>query len=723
MIYAFINIAFALFMTWLAIFVDAKTGNEGKNPVISLNVFLALACGSMGLTILSSIGAPERLTTFFANLTYILFGMYSVNYAVYNIFYPAVERPFIAQALSIAGAVWCAWAVFFHFTGVVVTDFVGFRIESISLFMDEYSVIFPYNWFNFYCVIIFFVLPFFSVLTMLLRSENREGRLDHQKAILNGLSIISAWVALGLIHIATDRVAMFSTLFLIPFVLAQWIVVRATVIDFLYDAFSLIGFFLKGIVCYVFPATVIGLGFAVLWSRNQAQSISFYILLSMLIVLVVAASYQIMKIFNRRSGFRSMRYEALFEEDLSNFDFSDDPENIVRNMQTIFTKNIGMSFMRILIENGSEELESVYDRPEEKKIVISTRTKLFDTLLNQNRRIVFKSALDTGYYYLDSRDDISKFFKDTGSDAFIILNEGRHILGVIILGQKAGGNVYNIYDREVFTKLYSYFFVFGYYMKNIGNESIVGVVNREIRMSEQIIESIQGNIDPIKNKRYDSGMMMVHAHNIGGEFIDLIKLSEDKHIFVMGDLSGKGIAASMSMVIVKSVIRTFLQETKDFKLLVEKVNQFIRFNLPRGTFFEGVFALIDFKEDTVYYINCAVPALFLYNRAYNNIMEIQGEGHVLGFVKDISPYIKVKKVKLNPGDILFACTDGVLDSKSLRGEAFGKDRLQKSIIENTQMNAQNMISASYNTLLDFLTKELDDDVSIFTLKMLRQQEK
>jgi serine phosphatase RsbU (regulator of sigma subunit) len=256
-------------------------------------------------------------------------------------------------------------------------------------------------------------------------------------------------------------------------------------------------------------------------------------------------------------------------------------------------------------------------------------------------------------------------------------------------------------------------------MKNIGNESIVGIVNREIRMSEQIIESIQGNMDPIKNKRYDSGSMMVHAHNIGGEFIDLIKLSEDRHIFVMGDLSGKGIAASMSMIIVKSVIRTFLHETKDFKLLVEKVNQFIRFNLPRGTFFEGIFALIDFKKDTVYYINCAVPAFFLYNRAYNNVMEIQGEGHVLGFVKDISPYIKVKKVKLNPGDIIFACTDGVLDSKSLRGEAFGKDRLQKSIIENTMLSAQNMISATYNSLLDFLTKELDDDVSIFTLKLLR----
>ena len=720
MIYALINIAFALFMTWLAIFVDAKTGNEGKSPVISLNVFLALSCGLMGLTIFASIGAPERLTTFFANLTYIMFGVYSVYYAVYNIFYPEIERSFVAQVLGIAGSVWCIWAVFFHFTGVVVTNFVGIRIESMSLFMGDLSVAFPYNWFQLYSLLVFFVIPFFSVIIMLLRAENREGRLDHQKSIMNAASLLFAWATLGLIYLATNRVAMFSTLFLVPYVLAQWIVVRATIVDILYDMYSSIGFVLKGLVCYAFPALIIGFGFAVLWSRSQAHSASFFITLIVLIVAVVAASYQIMKVFNRRSGFRSLRYATLFEEDLSQFDFSDDPENIVRNMQNIFTKNIGMSFMRILIENGSEELESVYDLPEEKHLVISTKGKMFDSLLNQNRRIIFKSALEVSYAYAGSGEDIGGFFAETDADAFIILNEGRHILGVIILGQKAGGNVYNSYDREVFTKLYSYFFVFGYYMKNIGNESIVGVVNREIRMSEQIIESIQGNMDPIKNKRYDSGTMMVHAHNIGGEFIDLIKLSEDRHIFVMGDLSGKGIAASMSMVIVKSVIRTFLQETKDFKLLVEKVNNFIRFNLPRGTFFEGIFALIDFKEDTVYYINCAVPAFFLYNRAYNNVMEIQGEGHVLGFVKDISPYIKVKKVKLNPGDILFACTDGVLDSKSLRGEAFGKDRIQKTLIENTMLSAQNMISATYSSLIDFLSKELDDDVSIFTLKMLRQ---
>lgn len=719
MIFALINFALAMFMTWLAIFLDSKTGNEGKNPVISLNVFLALACGAMGLTIFAAHGAPARLVVFFAELTLFLFGLYSLYFSVYCVFYPTTEKKFLAQILSIGGAIWCAWAVFFHVTNVTVTNFVGVRVDSVSLFKGNLAVLFPYNWFTFYCMIIVFVMPFFSMLILLLRSENREGRLDHQKSIMNALSLITAWIMFGLVFRATKRVPMFSALILVPYVLAQWILVRATLVDFLYDFLSIVGFGAKAVLCYIFPALVSGIGFAFFWSRTSSHGVLFYFYLLVLMTGLIAASYQLMKFFNRRSGFRSMQYATLFEEDLSKFDFSDDPENIVRNMQQIFTKNIGMSFMRILVDNGSEEIQSVYDLQGEKRLTISTKGKMFDTLLNQNRRVIFKSSLENGLFYSDARDDVLKFFKDTESEAFIILNEGRHILAVIILGQKAGGNVYNNYDLAVFQKLYSYFFVFGYYMKNIGNESIVGTVNREIRMSEQIIESIQGNMDPIKNKRYDSATMMVHAHNIGGEFIDLIKLSEDRHIFVMGDLSGKGIAASMSMVIVKSVIRTFLQETKDFKLLVEKVNHFIRFNLPRGTFFEGVFALIDFKDDTVYYINCAVPAFFLYNRAYNNVMEIQGEGHVLGFVKDISPYIKVKKVKLNPGDILVACTDGLLDSKSLRGEAFGKDRLQKTIIENTGLSAQTMISTSYNTLLEFLSKELDDDVSVFILKMTK----
>ena len=87
----------------------------------------------------------------------------------------------------------------------------------------------------------------------------------------------------------------------------------------------------------------------------------------------------------------------------------------------------------------------------------------------------------------------------TNSDAFILLNEGRQILGLILLGKKASGNVYSEYDYTTFNKFYSNLFVIGYYVKNIMNEAVVGTVNREIRMSGQIITSIQENMDLIKN--------------------------------------------------------------------------------------------------------------------------------------------------------------------------------------------------------------------------------
>ena len=255
-------------------------------------------------------------------------------------------------------------------------------------------------------------------------------------------------------------------------------------------------------------------------------------------------------------------------------------------------------------------------------------------------------------------------------------------------------------------------------MRNISNKEIIGTVNRELRMSSQIITSIQDNIDILNNPKMDAGCIMVPAHNIGGEFVDMIRLTDTRHMFVVGDLSGKGIAASMSMVILKQIIRAYLSDTHDFKQLVVKVNRFIRDNLQKGTIFAGMFAIVNFENDTMYYINCGIPAILLYTEAYNNVIEIQGGGHILGFVKDISPYISIKQIKLNKNDIVLACTDGLIDTKSLRGDVFGKSRVQNSLTDNMGYPASKMAQFAYNSLVEFTSKELEDDVTVLVLKYL-----
>ena len=718
MVYAIINISLAIFLIWLSYYVDEKT-NMVSNPLVSMSTILSICTGTMGLAVLGTGSAPERFVLVMGQVSYFMLGIYIVHFCVYCITYPEIERKTPMKVVTWGFIALALWIVFTQFTAVNITKFLGLRIDAKSIFTGRLTNYFPYSWSEGYIFLFFYLFPGVAVLIMLIRSEDRTSRLDHQKAILNALALIVFWGVYALIRKASARVPLFSTLVMATMVIAHGLLIKSALQNFLYDLYSLIGISITFFLAYFLPSVFMGVIFSIFWKYYETNPKKFYLFMLFLITIAATASYQIRKYLSKRSRFRTNQYETDFEQGLSQLEYSEEPSEIVRNMKAVFEQNIGMSFVRILIDHGNEEIASIYDGEDEAPLVFDTRNLLFDSLLNQNSRIVFKSSAEMGYRFLAVKKQLSEFFNSTHSDAFILLTEGRRIIGMILLGEKVGGNIYSDYDEAVFSKLYSYFFVFGYYLKNIGNQEIVGTVNREISMSGQIIDSIQRNIDPIKHKKFDIGNMMIHAHNIGGEFIDLIRLSDDKHIVVMGDLSGKGIAASKSMVITKSIIRSYLNETNDFKLLVEKVNEFVRFNLPKGTFFEGLFGLIDFSDNTVYYINCGVPALFLYNRAYNNVMEIQGEGHVLGFVKDITPYIKVKKVKLNHGDILLTCTDGLVDAHSLRGEQFGKDRVQKTLTENSMLSGEKISEIIYSNLVDFVSKELEDDISIFILKYLK----
>lgn len=718
MVYVVLNVIIGGFLIWYSYHIDQKLEDQRNNPFAMLNGLLAVLAFVMAATVFSCKYAPPRLAEFCGRVALVVMAWYALEFCAYCVFFPSAARPVAAKVGEYGLLALCTACVFHFITAVDVTEYLGIHVTAMPLFSSDLSQYMPFSWYDFYKFMLMVVLPVVSVLIMLLRSEAREARLDHQKTILNAAALVVFWIALYVLGTASERVPLFETLFPAAFLLVNVMLVRVAMQNLLYDGIAVLGMVLRFLLCYLLPAAIIGLLFPVLHRRISVSPLEFFALVFCVVVVALTVSYQITKIFNRLTLFRTTLYVEQLEKDLATLDYSDSPDQIVKNMREMLTRNIGLQKVQVLVNNNMDMLESAYDEEGWTATRIPTGEKVLDSLLNQNRTILLRSAIDNGYNYGVSRAELQALFDKADCDAIILLIEGRHLLGALLLGKKSAGNVYNDYDEEVFTRLYSYFFVFGYYMKNIANQSVVGTVNREIKMSAQIITSIQENMDPIRNPKMNAGYLMRHAHNIGGEFVDLIRLSDTRHIFVMGDLSGKGISASMSMVIVKSIIRTFLAKTHDFKLLVEKVNQFIRFSLPKGTFFEGVFGLIDFSDNTMYYINCGVPALFVYTRAFNNVIEVQGEGRVLGFAKDIGPLIKVKKLQLNPGDIVVACTDGLIDCRSLRGTRFGRDRVQKAITENVMYDGMRMAQFIFDSLVNFLSKELDDDVSILVLKCL-----
>jgi len=414
-------------------------------------------------------------------------------------------------------------------------------------------------------------------------------------------------------------------------------------------------------------------------------------------------------------------YAEKLESELSRIDYAQGRDRVIDELAYILEKNIGCSSIHLFIEDNQEQLRLVKSISKETVTFegnIPIKTPFIDLLLNNDISIIIKTEVVTNYNYHTVKADLLNLMDQFSADALILLRTGRDVIGLLLLGSKASGGDFLDYDFDALMRVYGKLFVTLYYLKNIAQESLVTTVDREIEFSEQIIASLQKNIDKITHPNADIAFITRSARKLGGDFIDFIRLSNDRYMGVMGDVSGRGLNASMSMIILKSMIRTFVKETKDFKALIIKINNFIRTYLPRGTYFSGLIGLFNFKDRTLFYVNCGVPVMYLLSVAYNNPFEIQGSPRVLGFVKDITPYINVRKVGFRPGDILMITTDGLTDAESLRGVKFGKERIQKSLLENRSASAERITQFLQQDVMDFVSQELYDDISILSVKFL-----
>ena len=702
--------------------IDVKSDEDRIRPLINITLFTSVVALFNAATIMVSFFNNTKVSSVMGTLMLFMGALLSVNFVLYCLMYPKFKSNFLTvlfQIIFIGGAV---YVLFFNFGSLTVTQEQGLvitgKVLDLPITIEGVDQI---TWMDLYYVVYIGLLPLIGALSLLVKMATGANVVYKQQTLFTLFSVLIVWGSFALLYWASKTFpafVMYDTLFTAGLVLMVLMLYKSVTLSEAFDVKSSLISLAKFFYTFLFEAVLAGLLFALLLPLRENQSSKFVLFYLAGVLVILFVGYNLAKFINSRSKNHDSKYSRRLEEKLANIDYEDSSDVVTQNVVNILQETLDTSSVEILIELKERFLSVAYSSTG-LEIELPLDTNAFDLLLNANRSVVFKSHVESDHIYQGVQSELMGLFEKTKTEALILLREGRHIFGVLFLGPKRNGGAYSDYDFEVFQNLYSYFFVIGYYMKNIANESVVGTVIRELQMSGQIIQSIQENIDVINNPKVDVGYISVSAHNLGGEFVDFIRLTEDRYIMVIGDVSGKGINASMSMVILKSLIRTFLGETKDFKELVQKVNYFIRMNLPKGTFLAGLFALVDFRENTMYYINCGVPALFMYNQAYNNVIEIQGDGRVLGFVKDVSKIVKVKKVKLNPGDIIVACTDGLIDSESLRGEPFGKDRVQKSIHENMAYPADKMAKFLHSELLEFTSKELEDDLSVIAVKYLK----
>jgi sigma-B regulation protein RsbU (phosphoserine phosphatase) len=204
------------------------------------------------------------------------------------------------------------------------------------------------------------------------------------------------------------------------------------------------------------------------------------------------------------------------------------------------------------------------------------------------------------------------------------------------------------------------------------------------------------------------------AGEIGGDYYDFLDLGHASLGFVLGDVSGKGIAAALLMANLQAAIRCeCARGFHDLTAMLERVNGlFFASTLPAqyATLFFGRY---DDRTRRLDYINCAQqPAIIV--RREGRADRLETTAPPLGLFKSWAGQLRT--VELGRGDTLCVCSDGVVEAGLDDGHEFGEDRLISLIAANPQPDIDLVVTRVANAARLFLTNGPSDDMTVIALR-------
>ena len=236
---------------------------------------------------------------------------------------------------------------------------------------------------------------------------------------------------------------------------------------------------------------------------------------------------------------------------------------------------------------------------------------------------------------------------------------------------------------------------------------------RESNIANVLQMSIIGSSE-IFSDRFDIAQVYVPAMNealVGGDFYDVIKLTDDKIGLVIGDVSGKGLKAAVHTAMAKYSLRAFITEGHSPAAALTLLNKTIDEFTESDTFITMFYATLDLKTGELVYANAGhEPPILVSKGAYHTL---QSTGPALGLGVNIDHTEDSLLLKSN--DILLMYTDGI--SEARRGNMFmGTEGIGEKLLSCDISSSDDIAKCVYDSALNFAKGVLRDDAAILAVR-------
>jgi serine phosphatase RsbU (regulator of sigma subunit) len=267
------------------------------------------------------------------------------------------------------------------------------------------------------------------------------------------------------------------------------------------------------------------------------------------------------------------------------------------------------------------------------------------------------------------------------------------------------------------------FLIKGKKYKLVTLQNITGELERERMARElEIARNIQMKLIPQHFPDipgYDISGICEPAKEVGGDYFDFAIPDKNKLGLIIGDVSGKGVPASIYMTLSKGIFQSYAEGNSSPKKVLSSVNYSMQKLMEKGTFITIFYGILDYDTNEFVFCRAGHNPLIYYDSAVNQIKKLIPSGVAVGFrsTEDFNNYLIEERVKLNPGDYLLFYTDGLTEAKNSSGEFYGEERLNSFLLANLNYETSAFIKKLKEDINSFVKgTEQYDDITVIALR-------
>lgn len=272
-------------------------------------------------------------------------------------------------------------------------------------------------------------------------------------------------------------------------------------------------------------------------------------------------------------------------------------------------------------------------------------------------------------------------------------------------------------EKDVFTELYGEYVSFLKRNETIEKMFAIAAVSKEWSMVADTQRAFLPKTLPAV-KGMELASYFKPLVNVSGDYYDAIPIDEDRTLLLLGDVSGKGLAAALIMGIVVNTIR-IMEDKTDLAAMVRTVDGAIKAMRLEDKYTVLFLALVDTARMTVRYINASMadPLIISETRAGRQIRRLASNCSLIGILE--LEEVAEAEAKLFPGDVILIASDGVSEVSDGKGEMLGDSEGWIDFVTDESMRpAEEFVSL----MADLVEKHsagqpLRDDVTILAARI------